>query len=240
MQRSGRSLCSSSHFAASWHILGELVEGSYRIAIPAAVDHAATSAQWQRRQYLAIPKHAIAKEQTHFERVSQPAASQLPAPQPDPSHARRLAEHERASYIRTRKLPSMSEVAEQLRPREGSGCSSGPSISASAQSPEAADEPLLSWQDIVAALREGQQQPVERAQMLTDTFRCSKPHCSASRTASPTQTTPTSCSVPEHCIHIAALDITSTSKYYRALTYSKCFEKVVQPLHACCTTLARF
>lgn len=119
-----------------------------------------------------LAQQPIAAEQSFFEHASQSSVPQSSGPDRDADHARRLAELERASRARARPLPSVDEVAERLRSREGSGCSTGPSSSAPAPEHGDSEEPPLSWRSIVAALREGEQQPVDKALMLTDSFRC--------------------------------------------------------------------
>ena len=89
-------------------------------------------------------------------------------------HARRLAELERASRVRDRALPSAEDVAERLRSHASASCSTAPP----AAGPRSTEP--LSWQSLVEQLRAGEQQPVERQHILTDTFRCVHIHLTTS------------------------------------------------------------
>ena len=181
--RSLRSISSVSHCAAGLHLLSELTTELNRNTVPTVAVFAKAPVYGQRRPFTAFPQQAIVNDELQYERGSPTTPSERPAPQLDPSHARRLAELERASRFRTRQLPTASEVAKHLRPRDGSGCSSGAFISRSLPSPEASEEHPLSWRDIIAALRKNQRQPVDRGNMLTDTFRCGEQHLSTFRAA---------------------------------------------------------
>lgn len=173
--RALRSIPSISQCASSWCGLSEASwsTGAHTFATAPG----AATAQGQRMPHT-LAQRAIAGEQPLFEPSSQPSAPQQPAPDRDESHARRLAELQRASRPRasSRPLPSVDEVAERLRSREGASCSSGPSSSTPAPD-SAPEDPPLSWRSIVAALREGEQLPVDKARILTDSFRCASATC---------------------------------------------------------------
>jgi hypothetical protein len=96
----------------------------------------------------------------------------------DEAHRRRLQEmgyaqgnwHAAPQPSRRRgrgSLPSAEQVAEQLKSRQGSGCS--PPAPSSSSSSSSSQEKTLDWREVVAAMRAAQRTPTGE-EMLTDTF----------------------------------------------------------------------
>lgn len=131
----------------------------------------AAAVQHEQARFVALAQPHVSSHAEHQAAVPQPLA-----PRPNPAdwdshidHARRLEEMGRSAAVRSRSLPSPEQVADRLRSHQGASCSTG-----SPDSPQQRDteQPGLQWQDIVAALRQGDLQPATRPQILTDTFRC--------------------------------------------------------------------
>ncbi len=153
--------------------LSHLKEAAWDVAIPVSLPALHTAPAREQHRWLSLAQQAIIRDHRHVEHLTQAAAPHSQTPAVDEHHRRRLAELEKASTSSARVLPSAAEVAERLRSHAAAGCSnSSRPAGANAPAPQGADAPPLSWQSIVAALRQGDMRPADTSSMLTDLFRC--------------------------------------------------------------------